>query len=123
MIAYLLPIPPSANNLWRWRGRYMSRSKNYESWLAIGWGEIHRQGRLLAPSPCAVRIVITGGKGWSANRDLDNIIKPTLDLLRHVGVIRQDDTKCVTAVAAVFRSAQPGNPASCRVEITEPEAA
>ena len=50
-----------------------------------------------------VAIEVGGGKGWRANRDLDNIIKPILDLLRHLGIIEEDNTGFVHGISVNFR--------------------
>lgn len=95
-----VPIPPSANHIHAYAKGRVRRSHNYQTWLT--------QCRFLLGQPDAVlgvvgiEIAVAGGKGWRANRDLDNIIKPILDLLRHLGVIEEDNTGTVHRITVSF---------------------
>lgn len=95
-----LPIPPSTNHIWKvGRGR-MHTSKKYATWLkeadrVLAFQESKiRQVR----HPVKVLIVITPGKGWRSNRDLDNCAKPVLDYLVNRGWIEDDCAKFVREV-------------------------
>ena len=102
--AYRLPIPPSANKLWRvYQGRAI-KSADYRAWLVDASVEILKQGRKRVPSPFVVRIVIVGGKDWNVRRDIDNAIKPLVDLLCHALVIEKDSSRHMIGVAANFES-------------------
>jgi Holliday junction resolvase RusA-like endonuclease len=51
-----------------------------------------------------VRVVIIGGKGWRSNRDLDNTLKPILDLLRYLDIIEEDNTGIVRRIEVTFQT-------------------
>lgn len=102
-----VPIPPSANNLWRTvmrGGRPRTiRTPEYESWLAVATAKM-RVGLTRAEAyPVRVTVEITGGKGWRANRDLGNVDKATEDALKHAEIIVDDSVKYVTEVVLRFR--------------------
>lgn len=89
--------PPSANKLWK---RVLGRggrapSKEYRDWLVMAQTELRLQDA--RPVHGAVVIVMNVERG-SALSDIDNRIKPTLDLLVKSGLI--DDDRYVAAVAA-----------------------
>lgn len=88
---YVLPVPPSANQLYRvYRGRAI-KSRAYRQWLEDAGAAILAQGRVSVPSPVGVSLVIVPGPGCTRGRDADNFLKPTLDLLRSAGVIAGDN--------------------------------
>ncbi|MGB0854887.1 MAG: RusA family crossover junction endodeoxyribonuclease [Pikeienuella sp.] len=93
-----LPVPPSANRIWRkYRGR-MVKSDEYRAWLdEAAWSvKAQRAGvETFGSNPVAVTIV---SERPHAARDVDNQIKPILDSLQHAGVI--DDDKHVQKVSA-----------------------
>ena len=87
-IHIVLPVPPSANRLHvrRSRGKYARRTE-YETWrkeagLLLNQAVAKQGGPLPAKSPLAVSICADIGR----HRDLDNIIKPTLDLLQGAAI-------------------------------------
>lgn len=96
-----LTIPPSVNHLYRRRGSKVFRSRAYQTWLTLN-------AILIGPVtpwtayPCAVRLTIHGGKGWPPTRDLDNALKATLDLLRHLGILAEDNSKHIHAVEVLY---------------------
>ena len=91
-----IPVPPSANKAWRnganGRGRF--RTSVYLEWLSDCAGVGYEIGK--APVPCWVHIHVTGGKGWPASRDLDNVIKIIQDMLTGEGVLIGDNVSHVT---------------------------
>lgn len=93
-----LPLPPSVNACWRnVRGVGRVRTSAYRSWIdAAGW-ELRSQ----RPShvPGEVSISIRAARP-NRRRDLDNTIKPILDLLSSHRTI-EDDAR-VTALAAIW---------------------
>lgn len=103
MVTIQVPIPPSANHIHAYAKGRVRRSKNYEIWLTQCRYLLGRPGAVLGV--VTIEIVVRGGKGWRANRDLDNIIKPILDLLRHLGVIEEDNTGIVHGIKIVFEPA------------------
>ena len=100
---YNLTLPPSTNNLFTGggsKGRF--KSKRYKAWIDTeGWA-IKAQGLQKVKGPVLVSIaaLIPGGP----RRDIDNIIKPTLDLLVSMGVIEADDWTIVKGVNAGWRT-------------------
>ena len=116
-VVLTIPIPPSANAIWRaWRGRIL-RSKRYEAWR---WECSLLLGRQpMVETPCSVEIVIYGGKGFTLAHDLDNLCKPTLDLLRLVRVIPEDSAKYVELVQCRYvKPKRKGDVAACKVWVT-----
>ena len=78
--AVTLPVPPSANRLWViFRGN-PTRSAAYTRWLKE-CAPIVRENIKATTEPVTVKIFFTPGKGVMSTADLDNFIKPCLDLL------------------------------------------
>jgi len=97
-ILLTLPAPPSANALFRDNPRGgRIKTKLYKDWMShAGW-------RLREQCPLSMRgavIVIIGVERSNDRADIDNRIKPTLDLLVSEGVIRDDSD--VVGVAAAW---------------------
>lgn len=90
VVAVRLPIPPSANHCWaNVAGVGRVRSTSYRRWSKLAMAEIQAQqsGRVAGK----FAVVITAKRTKRA-RDIDNIIKPILDLLS--GVVTADDGQC-----------------------------
>ncbi len=87
-IILLLPEPPSANRLWR-NNRV---SPAYRSWKkTAGWeAKIQLVGVETLMGNLAVRMEIPDQAHGKTSRDLDNNIKPVLDLCQAVGAIEND---------------------------------
>ena len=99
--ALLVPAPPSANHLYvRTRGG-QARSAEYKAWLQnCGWLFIaERCPKFAKPAPLGVSIEAH----VSRRRDVDNLIKPILDLLEAAGGV--EDDRYVDEVFAARRSA------------------
>lgn len=96
-----LPIPPSANHIWKMSRGKQYRSEEYVNWIEAAQWLLHRD---LKKVDGIVRVTITiyGGKGFPVNRDLDNCIKPAVDALRKSGVIRDDNVQHVREVVARY---------------------
>lgn len=95
-----LPIPPSTNHIWRAARGKVYKSSKYTAWLnesdhaiAVQECKIHQARR-----PVKVLILITPGKGWRSNRDLDNCAKPILDYLVARGWLEDDSCQFVREV-------------------------
>jgi len=69
--------------------------------------------------PYAIWIDIRGGKGWRANRDMDNTGKAILDILQIVGIIEGDSTEWVQRI--VFTFAPPNKVQSAALLVTVEE--
>ena len=86
-----IPTPPSANNLFTnsATGRSFGRgkSKQYRDWLRdAGWEAKLQSGHAHFARPVAILIEID----LRRQRDMDNAIKPTLDLLVYIGILADD---------------------------------
>lgn len=115
-----LPIPPSANRLWRStktpKGKLrFYKEKEYESWLKSAVGLLRCTASAI-PGPVLVKIVIRGGEGFPDFRDLDNCIKAVVDGLRHAQRIDGDTVKTVREIVARYEPSD-GRPAACLVSV------
>jgi Holliday junction resolvase RusA-like endonuclease len=83
-----LPLPPSTNNLYvNLPGRGRVRAAAYRRWSdEAGWLVKAKTPPVTFYGAVAVRIEAGAGN----RRDIDNILKPTLDLLVKVGVLADD---------------------------------
>lgn len=89
-----LSLPPSTNNLFmNAKGRGRVKSKQYREWIEDNG---HAAGSLKTPDRFPVRVCLKVGGKLNVRRDLDNLIKPCLDLLVSVGVLPDDSWKYVT---------------------------
>ena len=101
-----ITAPPSANNLF-YTGlvdRRRHKSTKYKAWIDESQREMLVQGakpvKRTEELPC-YKVDICA-HGLARARDLDNIIKPIIDLLQHCGII--DNDKNVNEIhAARFR--------------------
>ncbi len=93
MIEFTVPLPPSANRLWRRSGRHIHKSDAYKAWLIdAGWlalGAYNETDRLLGP----YKLTVNANRPDKRRRDLDNLIKPIGDLITSIGLV-EDDSKC-----------------------------
>ena len=95
-IEFMVEIPPSANSIWRsFKGRVI-KSEAYTIWQETAQITLGRMGTV--SGPVCVEIDIYMGKGWRSNRDLDNTVKPLIDLLKLLGYIEDDCTKIVQEI-------------------------
>lgn len=95
-----LPMPPSTNNLFINVAHGRAPSASYTKWrIDAGW-------RLLSQHPAnhklPVRIWIEVRQVDQRRRDLDNKIKPILDLLVTHAVIPADDSRYVREITALW---------------------
>ena len=88
-ITLTLPWPPSVNKYWRtFQGRMIisAEGRSYRKAVAdqvmIQRGAKHYEGKL--------RVVIEAWRPDNRRRDLDNLLKATLDALTHAGVWADD---------------------------------
>ena len=91
MIELHLPMPPSANRLWRRSGTRMHKSSQYTDWLHVAGKMVmvQKPGGITGPYKLSIQLVRPDRR----RRDLDNRIKAINDLLQSVGVI-EDDSDC-----------------------------
>lgn len=105
-----LPIPPSANTIFRnVPGRGRVKTAAYVKWradAALGLRVIQKAGHIDGPVAIHIRV-----KRLRKNSDIDNRIKPTLDALVEAGVI--EDDRHVQRVSAEWAD----DVATCEVEV------
>lgn len=86
---FAMPVCPSTNNLYvtRRHGIGRARSPTYRAWIErAGWTvKLARPARVAG----AVRVLIE--VPFNRRRDIDNIIKPVLDLLVNLDLIDDDN--------------------------------
>lgn len=120
-----LSVPTSANQMTtlvapKPRPGYATRrprivsSKSYKTWLT-------ECSFLVAPTVgrveglLSIDLIIYGGDSWSYSRDLDNTLKPTLDMLQKLKIISNDNTKVIRKITQEFVPRR--GPSSMRVTI------
>ncbi len=90
---FRLPFPPSLNGLFNNTRRGRAKTKAYDAWInAAGMGLMIQRPH---KHEGAVSISIVANPPNSRKRDLDNLLKPVLDLLVRHQVIQDDCTQCV----------------------------
>ncbi len=114
MIELTLPYPPSVNSTWRAVNGRVILSKRYRDWILEAGRAVAAQ--LPAQAPLKhYRLWIDATPPDRRARDLDNLIKPTSDLLKRAGVI-EDDSKA-RAIIAMWAVEPPVKPGHLRVRI------
>ena len=86
---FSLPVPPSANALFTYRAGSRQRIKTdaYRAWITeAGWG-VARSGAL---SDRHKRVRVEIDLPFDRRRDIDNGIKPVLDLLVRHSIVKDD---------------------------------
>ena len=95
--SFLFSLPPSINNCYRaYRGR-MIKSSAYRFWQHIEM-QLYKYENKRVTGNLKVEVVVHTGKGWRVNRDLDNLLKPLLDMLILIGVIEDDNSKVIKEI-------------------------
>lgn len=91
MIELNIPFPPSANALWRSNRGRVHKSRRYVDWLLEAGLKVKSQhpGKIEGQYKISIQAV----RPDKRRRDLDNVLKPTSDLLKSLGVI-EDDHLC-----------------------------
>jgi Holliday junction resolvase RusA-like endonuclease len=108
MLEFRIPIPPSVNSIYRVSRRNGKRI--YKSARVISWIEeagIAMRGIAKIDGPVSIDI-ICGEIGARRNRDLDNVIKPIIDLIVQHRVIVDDSARIVRTISARWEPAQSG---------------
>lgn len=67
--------------------------------------------------PLEIQIVAISGKGWRKNRDLDNLAKPLIDLLKHTGIIEDDNSTIVKKITLLMELPAGGEDASVVITV------
>ena len=120
--SFSLPIPPSVNATHRHGGGRCWLSTEYQDWRMATRLTLSGQCAGLSDKPVgpyAIWIDIRGGKGWRANRDMDNTGKAILDILQIVGIIESDSTEWVQRIVFTFAPPIKGQSAALLVTIEE----
>lgn len=108
-VVFWLPIPVSANQVWRKGRGNVHLSSDYVAWISAALAELYRQGitaadvDTLGPPPYRISVTVhpgpKGDKGWRMSRDLDNLWKALLDLLaKRAGLIPGDNSATIQAL-------------------------
>jgi crossover junction endodeoxyribonuclease RusA len=85
-----IPYPPSANRLWRYYKSRPVKSNEYRAWLNECSAKIRHDWK--HPTiHCPVHVTLSVGVPDKRKRDLDNRIKPRLDLLQLSSVLEDDN--------------------------------
>ena len=95
LVTLTLPLPPSVNHAWQnVPGKGRVRSPEYRRWHKLAFDELclQKPGKIVGEF-CAV---INCGK-INRRADIDNRIKPLLDLIK--GTVIEDDSKCARVSA------------------------
>lgn len=97
---FLLPWPPTANSMWKHISRKGSGqhylSERYKAWKDAAGKELMVQRAKMVTGP--VRILIGLCAPTNHAWDLDNRVKPILDLLVNCMVIEEDNTSIVREI-------------------------
>lgn len=67
--------------------------------------------------PLEIQIMAIAGKGWRKNRDLDNLAKPLIDLLKHTGVIEDDNSTIVKKITLWMEQPEKGENAGVVITV------
>lgn len=95
----LRTVPPSLNNAFLnlRKGKGRTKSPIYRQWIACAQKDLRKQSGWHVPGKIAVRLFFRKGE---TRADLDNLIKPCLDILVSAGRIADDSN--VMDVRALF---------------------
>jgi crossover junction endodeoxyribonuclease RusA len=97
LIELTVEYPPSANQLWRAvPGRGVIKSKVYRDWLKINLWII--SGQLKTKVTGQYVVVFEASRPDKRRRDIDNLIKPLMDLIVQAGAV-EDDSLCAELTA------------------------
>lgn len=114
-----IPIPISTNDLWRIAGRRIVASNAYKKWLKHAVPILRFRMDKAKRFPVTILIEVRGGEMFPAFRDLDNILKATVDALKYSERIPEDTVKYVSRIEMQYHPPVEGLPANCVVTITE----
>ena len=99
----VIGIPISANNMYApTKKGGLAKTRKYKAWIE------HNEPILVAslkPAerfPIQVHITVVEGRGWQQSRDIDNVIKPIIDLLVRSKVVPDDRSEFIRDVKATF---------------------
>ena len=114
MIELTLPYPPSVNRTLRAVNGRVILSKRYREWILEAGLAV--AGQMPAQAPVrAYRLWIEATPPDRRRRDLDNLLKPTSDLLKRAGVI--EDDAFARAIIIQWSRQPPAKPGSLKLRI------
>lgn len=97
----IFPVPPSANAMWKHSQRGVFASPAYTAWTEEA-SLYARQQLDKFTGKVEIVIVVKSGDEWRWNRDVDNIIKPTVDMLVKSERIQGDTVDILRRVTCEF---------------------
>jgi Holliday junction resolvase RusA-like endonuclease len=98
MTTFLLDPPPSANHLFRNVKGGRAKTNRYHRWIDGQLKSLIAQRARAIETPVAIRIAVPR----HSRSDLDNKVKPAIDLLVKAGIIPDDGPKFVRSVTVTF---------------------
>lgn len=101
----VLPIPPSTNALFLAGKGYRTKTPEYREWIERAFPLAES---LAPPKSYPVMIVVTVIEAVNRQRDIDNFLKPTIDLIKKAGAIKNDNLCHVTDVLGRYRPEEGG---------------
>jgi crossover junction endodeoxyribonuclease RusA len=109
-----LPYPPTANSLYEHGGR-LHLTRNQKSYRIAVFAEVFNlhEEPLVGP----LRITIVAFRPDKRKRDLDNLLKPTLDALQHAHVYADDSQ--IEMIKIYWSRLAPEKPGVLHVTILE----
>lgn len=105
MIVMWLPYPPSANRLWRNVSGRTLKSGAYRRYLSAC--KVAVMAQRTTPVAGRFHVTIVADRPDDRRRDLDNLVKPSLDALMACGVI--DDDSQAEQIIMRWSSREPAN--------------
>ena len=100
----------------------LCKTKKYNAWIELNRPKFEEQLLPATSFPVSVDILVMGGCDWNDARDIDNVIKPIVDLLVKAKILPDDTTKYVEDAKARFLpTLWKKSPALTVVSYTEPE--
>jgi Holliday junction resolvase RusA-like endonuclease len=121
----LTNVPPSLNNIFFNLKKGRAKTPAYTAWLTLAHRDLRPQVGWHVPGAINVRLTFRRGE---TRADLDNLIKPCLDLLVAAGRIADDRNVCavqaefsdnLTGVRIEIRAQPPASPQADRAERKE----
>lgn len=92
--------PFSANKMFVPIGQgKLIKSKQYREWIETTLPLISEQLEPIKEFPVEIELVIYSGTDWQNKRDIDNCIKPIIDLLVRAEILPDDTTKYIENVS------------------------
>lgn len=85
-----VPYPPSANRMWRYIRKRPILSKEYRDWKERSLFLVLQQDHEKIQEPETVSIDMAVTPPDKRRRDIDNVIKPVLDLLETAEILEND---------------------------------